>query len=132
MDNTKIISIKHTLSDADVNELARELAEKIREFGSIQSEKKAAMSEYKASQEVVNDTIQSISSKIMLGYYFEDKICYFEDDLEQNLRIYKDPDTHEIVRQDPLILDQPTLFEKPNDTQDENTVPEIIAEVENE
>ena len=132
MDNTKIISIKHTLSDADVNELARELAEKIREFGSIQSEKKAAMSEYKASQEVVNDTIQSISSKIMLGYYFEDKICYFEDDLEQNLRIYKDPDTHEIVRQDPLILDQPTLFEKPNDTQDENTVPEIIAEAENE
>lgn len=95
-------NIQHFLTEQEINELAKELAAEVKNFGEIQNSKKRYNAIAKADLDYSNEKIQKISIKIRDGYYFEEKLCNVEDDYINKQRVYKDPQTGEILKTEPF------------------------------
>ena len=110
MPKTETIDVKHELTSEEINELAKNLAEQLRRFGTVSEEKKTVMSSYKADLDSINKDIQEMASKIALGYFFEPQECYVEIDEVLNKKIYRDAAKLTVLKEEDIISDQPGIF----------------------
>lgn len=118
---TTSTQIKHELDEAEINDLAKDLAQEIQNFGRIQNEKKREMNTFKYDLEFSNKKIQDISVKIRDGYYFEDVLCEVEDDYTNKVRLYKDTVTGEVLKSEPFPEStQDSIFSPGNENTEDN------------
>ncbi len=97
-----IITIEHKLTDEEINERAKELAEQVIERASLLASKADAVREYNNDIKVVDKAINHLSRAIESGHEDKNVDCIIEKDFETKEIRYLDSITNEVVKVVPL------------------------------
>lgn len=90
MEGTKTISIKKEFTQDELNDIAMEIAEKVKEYYALEYEKKGVVSKYSSQLKLLREEIENKGSELSLGYRYEERTCTVEDNYDLNLRTYYD------------------------------------------
>lgn len=110
MEGTKTISIKKEFTQDELNEIAMEIAEKVKEFYALEYEKKGVVAKYSSQLKLMREDIENKGRELSLGYRYEERTCTVEDDYDLNVRNYYD-EFGTLVKSEPLN-GEGSLFEK--------------------
>jgi len=99
---TQFTEIKIEYSEEELNQMAVDVADKIKAFYALEAEKKMAMMAFNADLSVIKKEILELNSERTLGFYFDKKECRIENDYINNVRFFKDIETGVILKEEEI------------------------------
>lgn len=67
--------LRYDFSASEVHDLSVEMANKVQELGSVEQEKKSVTSSYTSKQNILRESIGSLSNKVASGYEIREVVC---------------------------------------------------------
>jgi len=96
--STTITNMEHYYSDDEVNGMKVEIADKVAEVKQFESDIKEIKSEIKDA----NGEINQLNARVKLGYEMRPMEVYIKIREDLNVKQYFNPDTDEMIKEEPL------------------------------
>lgn len=105
MERFENLTLKHTFTKKELDELANQIDETISEKAKIQNEATSSAANYKALIKQKEGDIWDLSSKRRDGYEFRNHACKVEIDIENRKKVYIDKETGKVLKREDLSKD---------------------------